>query len=701
MIPVPDPLPFDMPPGDPEEVAGLLRDVEGAAARVAAVDDRLLGAAVGAPGWLGDDAAAAAAQVGTVAGLVGAVGESLLTAAGRLSTHRERLEETRRQVSALVAEQQEQFAEAWERWAQIRDLHLQVVTGGPDVRAIVDEVEAGEAGRRRRYAALLEELADDAAATARVLADSCAVVGGRGARGDADRVVVHLAALLPGWGDLELARRGRALAEAFAERRSPDERSAMAREALPFAGSPVFAGALLRAWGPAGMRETLLVLGDGDFGPESPLARLVALVLGASARAGSASAPVMEVLDTEYVPEWDPETRHDLAVLGMGVVLAASLALGSRGLAAPTVASWGRQISARERAMGAGALTRVSPLSLDVPPVDPLPSVVAILADGPDPAAAAAFLNGRSVWDVLLSRQWDDCGTSVNRLIRNAAAVEGPAGDEAVRGGLAALGAGLADDGDPDDWTVNRAAAAAVTPALGDALAAHVPVAGDALVAGADGDTDPATGDLLRGLGYLTLDRTAAAVVEQALHRWVLVQPTGLAEDGPLPRLPAIVVPNAYLAVQEYGQRLAHTLHAFEQQQEAEDRSFLWNVTVSFPLSLVPGPWGVAAGVVEEYLAMGLGYDGTWDNGSDRGLTFRPEEGLASLTPEERRLAAGIAAQARDSFEGTTTVLGRPRPPTSPETHWWGPLVDAVAPAVGDIAEERQRHSGARMRLPR
>ena len=61
-------------------------------------------------------------------------------------------------------------------------------------------------------------------------------------------------------------------------------------------------------------------------------------------------------------------------------------------------------------------------------------------------------------------------------------------------------------------------------------------------------------------------------------------------------------------------------------------------------------PW---RGSLEGYAAMGLDYDGTWDNGIDAGLTFEPDAGLASLTSDERRLAAGIAHQAHESFVGT------------------------------------------------
>ena len=245
---MPTEIALPMPPGDADALADVIRDVASAAFRLAEVDERLVGAAASAPGWLGDDAAAAATQIGTVAALVGAVSEGLVSAIARLDTHADRLLETRRQVAALENEQEEQFAEAWSRWGRVDDLHLQVMTGGAEVRAIVAEVEAGEASRRRRHTALLEELEDDAAATARVLAESCAVVGGRGAPGDANRVVAYLAAQLPGWGDLELARRGRALAASL-------DRGLAGREVggrgggRSFAGRAAFASAFLAALG--------------------------------------------------------------------------------------------------------------------------------------------------------------------------------------------------------------------------------------------------------------------------------------------------------------------------------------------------------------------------------------------------------------------------------------------------------------------
>jgi hypothetical protein len=144
---LPDRIALAMPPGDADELDALVSEVAGAAVCLAAVDDRLIGGAARAPGWLGDDAAAAAAQVGEVAVLVRAVSEAVLPAIGRLSSHGERLREVRQQVRALRAEQDEQFAEAWRRWSEMPDLRAQLAIDGPAVRAVVDDLEAGEASR--------------------------------------------------------------------------------------------------------------------------------------------------------------------------------------------------------------------------------------------------------------------------------------------------------------------------------------------------------------------------------------------------------------------------------------------------------------------------------------------------------------------------------------------------------------------------
>jgi hypothetical protein len=183
---MPEPIPLEMPPGDADAIADLARDIGSAARCLAAVDARIAGPAAGTPGWLGDDASSAAAQVSGVETLVRAAYDAVTPAAERLAAHAERLLETRSRIRALNHEQDEEFAEAWRRWAQVESLQLQVMSAGPEVRMIVEEVERGEASRRRRHAALLEEIEDDAAATARLLVDSSAAVGGCGRPGEAN-----------------------------------------------------------------------------------------------------------------------------------------------------------------------------------------------------------------------------------------------------------------------------------------------------------------------------------------------------------------------------------------------------------------------------------------------------------------------------------------------------------------------------------
>jgi hypothetical protein len=707
---MPTPLPLDMPPGDAGALGELIREIAGAAVCLAAVDDRLLGAATVAPGWLGDDAAAAAAQVGAVSALVRAVSGAVLPAIGRLNTHAERVLETRRQVAALAAEQREQFAEAWGRWAQVESLQLQVMTGGPDARAIVEEVEAAEASRRRRHTALLEELEDDAAATARVLADSCAVVGGRGGPSDANRVVAYLAAELPGWGDQELARRGRALAKGLSRLLTSgewignaDAWNRPAAGAAPYARSTAFAQALLGTLGPDGVREMLAVLGRALLGPASDTARLLARALGAAQSSGSSSGRADAVLAAVYVDPDDAGVEPDRIALGMATVLSAGAGSRGGGLHRATVVEWGRQILLREQRMGR-AIDRGRPMPVTALSVDPVPVVISALAQSGDPAAASRLLTGRAVWEVLLARSWDDGGSSLSQVVAAAGTDDGAAGEVAVRSGLAALGAGLSD-GDPDDWTVDRETAAGISASMGQALSAHVSVVTEALQVGVDGRLTGGRDELLRGLGYLTLDRGAAAAVEQALGSWALVQPRDLEGTGPLAPLPSVAIPGAYLAVQEYGQRLAYALQEFEEQERAEDRQLGWDLTAGLATNLIRGPWGVPVGVLEGYLAIWLGFDGTWQTGTDRGLVLdrraAVDAAVAQLPPDRVAAAEAVADQARAAFDRTGRALGLIRPPTSPEVDYTQPLVGGLQDLVeGRIDLDRGR-VGGRLRLPR
>lgn len=197
---MPDPVPLEMPPGEPAAVDELGRDVAAAAFWLALLRDELSGPAASAPGWLGDDATAATAQLVLVARLARDAAAEVLRVTGRLSAHGELLRETRRAVQGLRVEQDEDHRAAWHRLQGLGDLGTAMQTEVPEAVAIVEDLHASEAARRRRHAVLLEELADDAAATARVLADAGRPIGGTGRPGDEGRVLAHLAAELPGWG---------------------------------------------------------------------------------------------------------------------------------------------------------------------------------------------------------------------------------------------------------------------------------------------------------------------------------------------------------------------------------------------------------------------------------------------------------------------------------------------------------------------
>jgi hypothetical protein len=695
-VAMPNPIPLELPPGDAGALTELAGHVAAAAFCHGLLDERLLGAAASAPGWLGDDAAAAAVQVGAVSSLVGEVSSALRPAIGRLDSHAERVLEARRQVAALVAEQEHQFADAWRRWGQVESLQLQVMAGGAEVRAIVEDVEAGEASRRRRHAALLEELEDDAAATARVLNDSCAVIGGRGTPGDANLVVAYLAAQLPGWGDLELARRGRALADELTGGANPEERTAAADAAAAFAGHTAFANALLGGLGHEGVAYLLAFLGTDTFGPGSSVARLLAAAFGAAVPSGDGYDPVGDVLDAEYVPADDRDGLSDDAAAGLAAVLAAGRTLPSGGVRTRTVAEWSRQLLLAEREVGMPVGRRAIEGAPELS--DPLELAIGVLADRADPGVSAALLEDSRIWEALLSRVWGDAGAALGDVVTQAGLAPGAAGDHAVRTGLRTVGGGLAAD-DPAHWTVNRETVAAIAPALGGAVAAHLTVAVDVLQAvGVDGITGEEGGDVLQGLGYVTLDRGAAAQIGQALHGWALVQPGSLDGTGPLDPLPAIAVPSAYVAVQQFAQRSDYALDGLQARESAELREQGWDLTVGLLVQVIPGYWGVAAGVLEGYAAIALDADGTWDNGVDRGLVFDRDDAtavaVAQLPPEQAAHVRAVTWQAQAAFDRTADALGERRPPESAPHDYLEPLEDGISDLMLERADGRLRRVG-------
>ena len=699
-VAMPDRIPLDVPRDGSGALADLVRAIAAAAYSVAAVDDRLLGAASSAPGWLGDDAAAAAAQVGAVTALVRDVSGALPPAMGRLESHAELLLETRRRVGALVAEQDDQFADAWRRLGQVESLQAQVMTGGAEVRAIVDGVHAGEVSRRRRHTALLEELEDDARATARVLADSCAVIGGRGTPGDANLVVAYLAAQLPGWGDLELARRGRAMAGRLTAG-TPEERAGEAADGLAFSGSALFANALLAGLGEEGMTYLFRDLGYGTFGPDDSVARLLATALG-SAVPSRRHDPVDDVLTAVYVQADDLDGDASTVAAGLATVLAAGLPMPSGGVQTRTVGEWSRQLLLWEHAQDMRVGMR--PADTGSAGMDPTELALGILADRTDPSVAAALLDDSRTWEALLIRDWGDGGTALSQIVTQAGLDTGAAGEHAVRTGLHVIGAGLAAD-DPAEWTVNRDTVGAVAPALAGALAAHISVAVEALQVGVDGRLSGGRGDVVKGLGYVTLDRDAAALIEQALDRWALVQPRALDGSTTYSPLPAVAVPSALLAVKHWAQRSDHALDGFEARETAENREQWWDMTTGLFTLLVPGPGGIVAGVVEGEAAILAGADGTWENRVDRGPRFDRDDAAAAAVmrvlpalPRQSAHVEAVTRQAHAAFDRTAAALGERHAPKSPPP-------DYLEPILGGLIEyARERTDGVhgrRLRLPR
>lgn len=694
---LPEPMPLEMPPGDPAAVDEVERDVGGAAFWLDVLGDELSGPAASAPGWLGDDATAAAAQLVRVAGIAGQAATAVRAASRRLSVHGDLLRETRRGVAALRAEQEEDLRAAWSRLQALGDVTIAMRTGAPEAVAIVADFEATEAARHRRHAALLEELADDAAATGRVLADAAAPVGGTGRPGDGGRVLAYLAAELPGWGRPEMAGRGRALADALVRRElSSEERAALVADAAALAGDPAFATALIGRLGKDGVGRLLEWLGQDPDGPDNPVAAVLASALGAAVPGEGAHDGVSAALGATYVR---PDGRYggsELAAAGMAAVLSAGVRAPGGGPRMATVGLWARQLLVREHAQGgaAGLPPAGGPWRRDA--FDPAALAVGIVARGGEPGVAAALLGDQRVWEAALLRFWGDGGTALGELVEQAGRDPGPAGDRAVRVGLETVGAGLVE-GDPSDRTVDRDTVAAVSPALGLAVTAHLAVVTDPLAAVARGSLPGDAEHLLKGLAYVSVDRQAADVVDTALRNWAVRQPLDLAGSGPTEPLAAVAVPSAYLAVQDHGHRLAYALDGFELKEEAEHRERMWNWTAGLALellSLAPMPAvALTADVVNAYAPILLDMDGTFDQEEDRGPRSAADDAarqaLAALPPALAVQAHAVDAQARAAFSRTVQTLGVPESPRSAEEDWGGATLDIGMGLMEDKLTDR------------
>jgi hypothetical protein len=685
---LPNPIPLEMPSGDAEAMADLARDIATAGRCLAAMDARISDPAASPSGWLGDDASAAAAQVIRIASLIRAANDAVAPAAERLAAHAERLLETRNHVRALKHQQEEEFADAWRRWGSLPDLQLQVMIEAPQARAIVDELEARERSRRRRHTALLEEVEDDAAGTARVLVDACAAVGGRGRPDDARFVVAYLAAQLPGWGDREQGRRARALASGLTDG-TPETKTRAASDAVAFAGNSAFATALLAALGVEGVRYVLRDLGNGDtYAPGSPVARVLAAAFGAADVGAATGSAVQRVLDAEYVHAEDEFATAGTIATGLAVVLAAGRSTPSGGVATRTVASWGRQFLLWENRQR----ERIGTRSVNWAPEagDPTGLAISILAQRAEPAVSAAFLDDPRVWQAALRRVYDDSAAALGKVVAQAGLEPGERGDRALRMGLATAGAGLAGD-DPSAWTVNRHTFAGVASDFGDALSAHIDVAVGVLKVGVDGKVHGDGADVLAGLGYVTLDRDAAAAVQEALTAWAQVRPEAVAGSAPQGALPPADVLGAYAAVQEFAQRTDHAMDALEDRVEAQSTQALEKGTFGL-LTLVPGPVGVGLGLLEGCASIALHKDGTWIDRPDRGLVVARADAAAlartALAPRGVSEVRRVVRQARAAFDRTAASMPIREAPMSPKADPVSSLLDVGT----DMAGERSSH---------
>ncbi|SDF91144.1 hypothetical protein SAMN05660662_3800 [Blastococcus aurantiacus] len=632
--PLPDPARLEPPPGDPAALADLTTRLDAAAAVLGDLAGQLDGAPAAACGWAGDDAAAADAQLARVGRLAREAAGALVRAAARVRRHEEVLVDVRQRLAQLQRAQAEDFDVAVRRMGAGADPGTGLP--GPGAAAVVDELVAAEAARGRLRATMLVEVEVDAAATAAVLA-ACGAAAGSG---DGAHAVRHLEDLLPGWHASALERRGADFVADFLDADDLGGREQAARDLLPWAGNGAVAATVLTGLGAAGVQEVLGLLGDGSLSAGSALAGVLAAVLGAPVPTGAAGG-VARARDVRHVDPEDVRTLDaDHVALGMGAVLAAARRSGHPGPPPATVREWGRQIVARERALGGERiLDRLGPSP--ALPGDPLEEVLGRLARADAGPQAAELLRAEPTWTHLLARPWDDGGAAFAAAVERATVEPG---DVVMRSGLRALAIGLGDDGDPAGWTVDRVTAASIAPALAEAVAARPEVVAEPLVrtAAGAGEEDRL---VLRGLGYLSADPAAADVLDRALDQ---------ASAAP-------AVQAGYLAVREYGQRLDHALHEFAAQEEAVRRDRTTTVLAEV-LSFIPRRGDELAGLVSA-LSVVADADGTWDGSEDEGLHFP----MSSDAP-------GPAA----AYQHVAALLGAPIAPESPPVDWVGLATDVM-----------------------
>ena len=674
---LPVPLPLPDPPGSPEALATVLDQLT-SAGFAAGLTVHLLRPATAVPGWQGADAEAAVGQIAAAGTVAADLHDALTAAAGRLGDHAELWSSVLARLASLREDQHHQFAAAAARLATLLDDVPDAGLGAvapPAAVALVREVARDESARSAQHAALLADLADDAGSTAAVLGSLSAPFGGAGRPGDAERVTLRLAAVLPGWGDGALTALGVQAATELGRPGTADELDAAARRWTAHASSPAFADALLGRLGEDGVTWLLTLLGGRSVEAErAPLAGLLAAAAGA-AGTGSRAA---EVLGAVRLDPADLSGTPDAVAVGMGVVLTALTAAGRADRGAGLAVGWGGQVLAREAERGATAVERTTGT---LP--DPMVAVLGVLVAAGDTAAAAAALADPASWTTLLGRSWPGGVEPLVEVIGLAA--RAPQALQVAGSALQALGQGLrpgttqtvlADD------VMQTTVGGAVAGLVAGRVDAVLPVLG-AVTGTAAGAVDEATDQALRGLGHLLAEADRARTLGAAVQGALAAGPGG--EVGGR-------LAGGFVAAEEYGQRLAHVLtHARAQSWEV-DQQLLWDAAITLPVKVFTwrNPYGPAVEAAVGEVQRQLGFDGTVDIGPDTGDTYAAWDarrwagavlGSAGGSPD-----VGPAAEA--GFARTTEVLGRPVPPAPT-------LLDQLEDLEGDLPE-RNRSTGRR-----
>ncbi|SDG04303.1 hypothetical protein [Klenkia brasiliensis] len=553
---LPPPVPLPDPEGDPGALAAAVDGLAGAGFVLGLLEAHLAGPAARAPGWLGADSAAAAAEVGATRQVVGAVQDAVTRALGALARHRDTVAAARARTAVLRDRQDAAFADAQLRLATRVDpaAQLSSVTEDPVAAALVAEVAAADADRAAEHAALLASVGEDGAAAATVLLAAAADLGAGGVRGGgpaADAVRLHLALLLPGHGASVRAGLGTGIADELTAATGTGQVRAVLEQHAGLLADPLVAGAVVERLGGPGLQQLLLLAGSDDG-----VARGLAVALTAAAssptRAPGLLSAVLDPLDPDGVP--------DQVALGTGAVVAA-------GGGAALAARWLPSLLAREREQGQRAVDRTASGA-----ADPVAVVVgSVLASG-HPEVAAGLLDTPAAWSALLSRTWSDDGAALAELV--ALAARGGSGPVVATAALTSVGAPLVPGAEhvvtalPGTWS--RAA-----PALAAVVAAHP----DLLVSRLADPAAPGAAAVLAGAAVLLAEVPAARVVVPVVEALAVAPPAGV--DG-------AVLAGAFTAVRDHASTVAHLVGCARADAGAVDEQFL-RTEAELAFSLVPG----------------------------------------------------------------------------------------------------------------